>query len=260
MNLSIEKDALFGYVIFAVAIAVVVTAGFSNEALAKEDMLTDERRDLEVCYTAESSCSSCRIQLSAEEMAAEYPFIDILAASVEKTKGGSSLLLMKLEVAHAIPLAPATLTSYSFALDLDGDPGTGFRADQPPLGVFPDLGVDLWVSLSLNRGSKKGFVFIGPKNVRELNNNAGLLERSFGQDRKTIVFTLPVEPVERKLTFAYLHKNPQFNVVPDKAKWVSFATRATSRTSDDNPLCDFHPDSYFREGDEGCLLSPLLER
>ncbi|MEF8836947.1 MAG: hypothetical protein V5A87_03750 [Candidatus Bipolaricaulota bacterium] len=262
MNLSIKKGALFCYVGFIVAVAVVVTPGFgfSNRALAEENMLTDDRGDLETCYTDKTSCSSCRIKFSVEEMEDEYSFIDILSASVEKTNGSSSLLLMKLKVADYIPVATDTYTSYSFALDLDGDPDTGFRADQPPLGVFPDLGMDLWISLSLNRGRKKGFVFVGPKNIEDLNNNSGFLEVSFDQDRKTVVFSVPVEPVERKLTFAYLHKSPQFKLDLDKTIWVSFATKATSRTPDDNPLCDFHPDSYFRESDEGCLLSPLLER
>lgn len=260
MNPSTKKDELSDYLMVGVVVAVVVTLGFcfNNVTLAEEDMLADVRDDIEPCYTDESSCSSCRIQPSAGEMAEEYPFIDILAASVKKTNGSSSLLLLQFKVAAPIPSSPSALTSYSFALDLDGDPGTGFRANRSPLGMFPGLGVDLWVNLSLSRGSKKSFVFLGPKNIDDLNHNAGLLEHSFDQNRKKIVFTIPVEPIERKLTFAYLHKSPKFQVDLDETKWVSFATSANSRFSDNNPLCDFFPDDYFRESDEGCPLRPLL--
>lgn len=262
MNWSIERVKCVGCEMLVVAVAVIValSLNFSMVVLAEDGMLVDEEGDIKVCYAIESSCSSCSIQPPAEEMADKYPFIDILAASVKKTKGSSPLLEMRLKVADSIPVSPNMLTSYSFGLDLDGDPDTGFGADQRPLGVFPDLGIDLWVNLSLDRGRKKGFVFVGPKNIEDLNNKAGFLEHSFDRDRKTVVFSIPVEPVEKKLTFAYLHKSPQFNLDLDKTKWVSFATRATSRTSDYNPFCDFHPDSYFRESDEGCLISPLLVR
>lgn len=260
MNLPTRREKYFVYLTIGVLVAVVVALGFSfnNGALAEDVILADDQGDLKACHSDESSCSSCRIQLSAEEMANEYPFIDILAASVEVTKEDSPLLLMKLEVADSIPVGPSNLTSYSFALDLDGDPNTGFRADRSPLGVFPDLGVDLWVNLSLNRGNSKGFVFVGPKNIKDLTAKRGLLERSFGQERKTLAFTVPVEPIERKLTFAYLHKKPQLRVEQEEIEWVAFTTRASSGYSEDNPICDFHPDRYFQESPEGCLLSPLL--
>ncbi len=226
----------------------------SKTPLAAEELLEDQRGDLKACHSIESSCSRCRIRPPAKEMGEELPFIDILAASVEKTKDANPLLVMKLKVADVVPAAPSMPTTYSFALDLDGDPDTGFRADQSPLGIFPDLGVDLWVNLSLKGGSSESLVFIGPKNIKELNPTPGALEYSYRQERKTVVFKISVKPIERKLTFAYLHKKPLFRVELEEMDWVGFTTKSTSYYPADNPICDFHPDHYFQEGPEGCLL------
>lgn len=250
--------ALSPILFLAAALTVAVGFSFSNSLLAGEKILDDPRGDLRACYKVKSSCSSCNVRPPVEEMGDELPFIDIVAASVEKSRGDNPLLVMKLHVADSIPSSPGLLTSYSFALDLDGDPDTGFKANRPPLGVFPDLGVDLWANISLNRGVEDYFVFIGPHKIKNLNDAMGLLECSFGQERKTIALTIPIKPIERKLTFAYLHKKPQFTVESEKIDWVAFATRATSHYPDENPICDFLPDKHFQESSEGCLLTPLL--
>lgn len=246
--------------ILFVVLVLTTTIGlsFNIGLFAGEETLNDPQGDLKACYRVESSCSSCSVRPPADEMGDELPFIDIVSASVEESKGSSPLLVMKLHVAGSIPASPGFLTSYSFALDLDGDPDTGFRANRRPLGVFPDLGVDVWVNISLNRGVEDHFVFIGPNNIKNLNNARGLLEGSFNQERKTIAFTIPIKPIERKLSFAYLHKKPQLTVNSEDIDWVAFATRTTSNYPDENPICDFLPDKYFQESPEGCLLSPLL--
>lgn len=256
MNLTTEKGKFFRSKLFIVVAVLLATVGFSvsNVLLAEEEMVTDQRGDLKDCYSIESSCSSCSLRPPADEMGDELPFIDILEASIRKTKGSNSLLLMKLKLADSVPTTPSLLTLYSFALDLDGDPDTGFRADQSPLGVFPDLGVDLWVNFSLNRGVEDTFLFIGPKNIKDLNNTTGLLEYSYKQERQTVSFTVPVKPVERKLTFAYLHKTDDFKVELENMEWVAFTSKTTPHHSADNPICDFHPDKYFEENPEGCLL------
>jgi len=257
----IKKSSLPGLsLILFVALALIAIVGlsFNISLLAGEKILDDPRGDLKACYKVKSSCSSCSVRPPVEEMGDELPFIDIVAASVEKSRGGNPLLVMKLHVAGSIPSSPDLLTSYSFALDLDGDPDTGFKANRPPLGVFPDLGVDLWTNISLNRGVEDYFVFIGSHKIKNLNDARGLLEVSFSQGRKTIALTIPIKPLERKLTFAYLHKKPQFTVELEKIDWVAFATRTTSHYPDENPICDFLPDKYFQESPEGCLISPLL--
>lgn len=258
----IKKSSLLGLspISFVVlALVATIDLSFNISLLAGEKILNDPRGDLKACYKVKLSCSGCNVRPPVEEMRDELPFIDIVAASVEKSKrGGSPLLVMKIHVADSIPSSPGLLTSYSFALDLDGDLDTGFKANRHPLGVFPDLGVDLWVNISLNRGVEDYFVFIGPHKIKNLNDAMGLLECSFGQERKTIALTIPIKPIERKLTFAYLHKKPQFTVESEKIDWVAFATRATSHYPDENPICDFLPDKHFQESSEGCLLSPLL--
>lgn len=233
-----------------------MTTLLSPTLFAEDKLVEDQREDLQACYEEGSSCGSCQIQTVAE-LRDDLPFIDILGASVEKTEG-NNFLVMKLKVANSIPSSPNSLTSYSLALDLDGDPDTGFRADQSPLGVFPSLGVDLWVNLSLEQGEKAYSVFIGPNNIKKATSTSGLLEHSISKDGKTIVFTVPLEDIERKLTLAYLHRKPEFKVELEETKWVAFTTRATSHFSKENPICDFHPDEYFEESSEGCLLSPLL--
>lgn len=248
---SFSRKSIFTLVVVSAAIL-----GFccSSPLLSADELTEDQRGDLKDCHSLEQSCSSCSLRPPAEEMNDELPFIDILGASVTKTEEADPFLVMKLEVADSIPASPSMLTSYSFALDLDGDPDTGFSADQSPLGVFPNLGVDLWVNLSLSRGGENRFVFIGPNNIKSLNSARGLLENTYGPKRRIVSLSIPVKPIEKKLTFAYLHKTDDFNVELEKMEWVAFTSKVTPYHSADNPICDFHPDKYFEQNPEGCLL------
>ncbi len=248
---SFSEKSIF---ILLVTLTAILGVCLTNPILSAKELTEDQQGDLKDCHSLDHGCSSCSIRPPAEEMDDKLPFIDILGASVAKTEGTDPSIIMRLKVADKIPPAPRMLTSYSFALDLDGDPATGFNADKAPLGVFPDLGVDVWVNLSLNRGTDHRFVFIGPNNIKKLNSATGLLDYAFGPKRRIVTFTIPVKPIERKLTFAYLHKTADFKVELEKIKWVAFTSKLTSYHSADNPICDFHPDKYFEENPEGCLL------
>jgi hypothetical protein len=221
------------------------------------ETLVDRREDLKVCSDDGTGCSSCKIQ-TIEELQKELSFVDILKASVKTAGEDNPSLVMELRVEGSVPTSPGSFTAYSFALDLDGDPATGFRANSEPIGVFPDLGLDLWVGLSFYRGRGESFVFLGPNNIKETRNTPGIVKHSVDGDGKSIVFTVPVGRIERKLTFAYLHRKPEFELKLDRTRWVAFSSRATVHYPEENPVCDFLPDKYYKESPDGCPLKPIL--
>jgi len=261
MKFKTEKYFLLYNTVLIILVALIATVAFGSSfpVFAGEKILVDPREDLKACSKGESGCSSCRIH-TVGELRRELPFVDILEASVKTVGGSNPSLVMKLKVAGPVPVSPGSLTAYSFALDLDGDPETGFRADQEPIGIFPDLGLDLWVSLSFYQGHEESFLFIGPNNIKRMKSTPGVVKHSIGEDRQSIVFTVPAGRIERKLTFAYLHMKPEFELELDRSNWVAFSSRVTVHYPEENPICDFLPDKYFKENSDGCLLEPLLGR
>jgi len=260
MNLRTGKRKTSIRRVLPVMVMLLILGGLSASfSVLAGEILVDKQEDIKACYTNGAGCSSCRVQTVAD-LRAELSFIDILDAKVRRAESNNSVLVMELKVADPVPSLPGPLTSYSFALDLDGDPDTGFRADQAPLGVFPDLGVDLWVNLSLYKGNRTPSIFIGPHNIKNLDSTSGIMAGSLGKNRRSILFSVPIGRIERKLSFAYLHVRPEFKLELKKTKWVAFTTRATVQYPGDNPMCDFLPDRYFKESSEKCLLSPAVKR
>jgi hypothetical protein len=260
MEINTKNSFIFQGPVLIVLVMFLFTVvlGSCFTLFAGEETLVDRRQDLKACSRDETGCSSCRIH-TVEELRQELPFIDILEASVQTVERGNPSLALELEVADSIPMSPGSLTAYSFALDLDGDPDTGFRADQEPIGLFPDLGLDLWVSLSFHRGHEESFLFIGPNNIKRMKSTPGVVKHSVGEDRKSIVFTVPAGRIERKLTFAYLHRKPEFQLELARSNWVAFSSRVTVHYPEENPIFDFLPDRYFRENPDGCPLKPILD-
>jgi len=227
----------FALVLFFLVLAPV------NIAVAGQGARSDSAEDL---------IKGCTGEPVSQNILEKGGFIDIV--SVSASVEGNSLILT-LETEEPIPTRASNLASYSFVLDLDGDENTGFTGNRQPLGVFPKLGIDLWVNYSLYGDEKEDYGFPGSPGIPNLNERPNLVNTR--TEKNGLVFSVSKSRIERVLTFAYAQFNPSWEIKPDKMEWAVLTNWAPLSSS--NPASDVLPGSHYQPARRGCLTNPLVE-
>ena len=166
---------------------------------------------------------------------------------VDPGEPASRLLELEMELYEPIPEAPDTpFASWHFILDLDGDPATGFPGSQRPVGVFPELGVDLWADLLWSDRRFIPVFFVGRSGIEHLDIGPDLGSATLSADRTRVLFQIPVEPLEQVLSDQY---GKEFHVDETRLDWVAVTNYIGSDLDFDDPPSDFFPDRlYLPEG------------
>jgi len=184
-------------------------------------------------------------------------FIDIVNASVF-VEDNSSKLVLKLTTDKPIPTRSKYLVSYSFLVDLDGDKSTGFAGNRSPLGVFPDLGIDLWANYSLYDGNRADFGLIGSPDIPNLKVKPNLTRLKKENGNHDLVFEVSIPRVEQILSYAYLKLSPPWQVKPNDMKWIVFSYWAPLSSGD--PISDFCPEKFYSPSGGSCFANPLVRK
>ena len=184
-------------------------------------------------------------------------FIDIVNSSLFFSEE-SSRLTLRVETREPIPSSSNDLLSYSFILDLDGDKKTGFVGNRAPLGIFPELGIDLWLNYSLYKGERHGAGYLASPEIPQLKGRTTVVDFRFENDRKVLVAVVSVSQVEKILSFIYGNFSSPWEIKPEEIKWTVFTSWAP--LSKDNPISDLSPETYYRSKRTGTILNPLVEK
>ena len=156
-------------------------------------------------------------------------------------------LTLDLELHEPVAAEPdALFASWHFVVDLDGRRGTGHPGGEPPVGVFPDLGIDLWADVIWDGHGFRPYLFLGPEDIRYLRETPGLLEVRPDAGRRKVRFEVPVAPVEEILAELY---GPDFAIDEEAIEWVAVTNHVSAPIDFEDPPSDFFPDwLYLPEG------------
>jgi hypothetical protein len=166
-------------------------------------------------------------------------------------------LVLEMTVRAHIPVRgsaiPGALVSWHFVVDLDGRQETGLRGDQPPVSVFPSLGVDLWVERGYRAGVgfyKRLLLFQTTGEVIEL--PADLLQVVFPRVRLDQTAERHVQDtLQLRVRLADLQdlaaRLAGIAIDPLGLKWVA-VTNYFERLEDDPPSDFFPNDLYVTQG------------
>ncbi len=171
---------------------------------------------------------------------------NIRCADVQIEAESPRILRLQMDVYAPIPTQPqAFFASWHFLVDIDGDRTTGHPGHRRPVGVFPDLGVDLWADLIFDGQSFRPFLFLGPNGIQSLTNTPDLAQAGLNADRTVVTMTIPIEPLEQ--TFSALY-GKQITIAEEKIVSVAVTNYcATEPDCDDpGPPSDFFPDALYK--------------
>jgi hypothetical protein len=159
------------------------------------------------------------------------------------TAPDNRVLTLAMDLYESIPAVPeAHFASWHFVVDLDRRSATGHPGRERPVGVFPELGVDLWADLIWDGHGFVPYLFLGGEGISRLDATPGLLTARLSQDRKTVRFEVPVEPLEGLLAALY---GAPFAVDEDGLEWVAVTNHVGEPFDFEDPPSDFFPDWLY---------------
>lgn len=242
-----KLDSLNIYALVSVLLLTVLLVAFGPSSVTgKGAQIEDETGDI---------VTACSGEKPEAGITGRNGSIDIVKASVNVDRERNELRLA-IRTKEPIPKYSRSLMSYSFVLDLDGGASTGFVGNRPPVGVFPEMGIDLWANFSLYKNEEKDFGSLG-FGIPDLNRKANLVNYNFEDNRTRLVFGVNLPRLELLLRYGYSSFSATWKVDPERMKWAAFTSWSPS--SSESKVADYASENFYQQGKDGCLVNPLVE-
>lgn len=172
------------------------------------------------------------------------PWVDIRNDFIRIQTESPAVLTLEMQVHAPIPVQPAAFfASWHFLVDVDGDRSTGHPGYRRPVGVVPDLGVDLWADLLWDGLAFRPMLFLGPLGIPFLIDTPGLLQVTLSEDRTVVTMRIPVDPLEQ--LFSSLYGRP-ITIAEQNVKWVAVTNFCETESDCEDPPSDFFPDDLYK--------------